>query len=161
MIYQKTISTIITDYATTPKRTILEVCKGLVYKVEIDFPTGPASLLKVQIYDGSHQVWPSTPGEFFHSDGFCISFDDTLLKLAAPFQYNIYTWNECESWPHSVTVRIGMVSNEIYIARFLPSVAYEQMMKVLREETKRQEAEKEAIIETPFSWIEESKNPNT
>ena len=38
-------------------------------------------------------------------------------------------------------------------------MAYEQMMKVLVEETKRQEAEKEAIIEVPFSWIEEAKIP--
>ena len=156
MIYQKTISTKIVDYFTTPKRTVLKVTKGLVYKVEIDFPTGPASLLKVQIYDGGHQVWPSNPDEYFHSDGYCISFDDTLLKLAAPFQYDIYTWNECESWPHSVTVRIGMVSQALYIARFLPSVAYEEMLKRLAEEQIKQEAEKEAIIEKPFSWMKES-----
>jgi len=56
-----------------------------------------------------------------------------------------------------VTIRIGMVSEEMYIARFLPSMAYEQMLEVLREETNRQEAqaelEREAIIEKPFSWI--------
>ena len=155
MIYQKTISTVIETYATIPKRTVLKVTKGLVYKIEIAFPPGPAGLLKVQIYDGGHQVWPSTPGEFFTADDRTIYYDDTLLKLAAPFQYDIYTWNECEVYPHEVTIRIGMVSQEIYIARFLPSVAYEQMLKVLTEETKRQEAEKEAIIEAPFSWIKE------
>lgn len=156
MIYQKTISTVITDFAITPKRTVLHVCKGLVYKVEIAFPPGPAGLLKVQIYDGGHQMWPSTPGEFFATEAETISYDDTFLKLAAPFQYDIYSINECEKFTHEVTIRIGMVSKEIYIARFLPSVAYDQMLKVLAEETKRQEAEKEAIIETPFSWLKET-----
>ena len=155
MIYQKTISTVITDFAVTPKRTVLNVTKGLVYKVEIAFPPGSAGLLKVKIYDGGHQVWPSNPDEYFATEAQTISFDDTLLKLAAPFQYDIYTWNKCEKFTHEVTVRIGMVSQEIYIARFLPSVAYEQMLKVLSEETKRQEAEKEAIIKAPFTWIKE------
>jgi len=159
VIYQKTISTVITDYATLPKQTILKVCKGLVYKVEIAFPPGPAGLLKVQIFDGGHQVWPSTPGEYFATEAQTISFDDTLLKLAAPFQYNIYTINECEKFTHEVTIRIGMVSQELYIARFLPSVAYEQMLKVLAEETKRQEAEKEAIIEEPFTWLRKGPGP--
>jgi len=155
VIYQKTISTVITTYAVTPKRTVLNVCKGLVYKIEIEFPPGPAGLLKVQIFEGGHQRWPSTPGEFFASDNRIIAFDDTLLKLTPPFQYDIYTWNECDKFSHEVIVRIGMVSKEIYMARFLPSVAYEQMLKILAKETKRQEAEKEAIIETPFSWIKE------
>lgn len=157
MIYQTTITTVKGPAAFTLKQSTLKVTKGLVYKVEIAFPPGCANLLKVRIFDGGHQMWPSNNDESFHTDGFVISFDDTLLKLAAPFQYNIHTVNEDTVYDHSVTIRIGMVSEEMYIARFLPSMAYEQMLEVLREETNRQEAqaelEREAIIEKPFSWI--------
>jgi len=154
VIYQTTISTPKDDYVTSPLRTVLKVAKGLVYKVEVDFPPGPQGLLKVVIYDGGHQRWPSTPGEYFALDNYCVSFDDTFLKLAAPFQFDILTWNECESYPHTVTVRLGMVSKDLYIARFLPTVAYEEMLRLIRVEQAEQEAEREAIIETPFSWLE-------
>lgn len=157
MIYQTTITTVKGPAAFTLKQSTLKVTKGLVYKVEIAFPPGCAGLLKVKIFDGGHQVWPSNNNESFSTDGHIISFDDTLLKLAAPFQYTIHTVNEDTIYDHSVTIRIGMVSEEMYIARFLPYMAYEQMLEVLREETNRQEAqaelEREAIIEKPFSWI--------
>jgi len=154
MIYSKNISTVITTYAEIPLRTVLKVTKGLVYKVEVDFPPGPRGTLKVQIFDGGHQLWPSTPGEFFMADGYCISFDDTFLKLIEPFQFDIYTWNIAEDYPHSVTVRIGMVSSELYMARFLPSYGYKELRRIIAEETALQEEIKESIIETPFSWIE-------
>jgi len=156
VIYSKYILTPITDYAIQPLQTVLKVTNGLVYKVEVDFPPGPSGLLKLQIYDGGHQVWPSTPGEYFITDGYCISFDDTLLKLVAPFQFDIYTWNEDTVHAHGVTVRIGMVSSEIYMARFLPTYGYKELRKVIAEEAALQEEAKKALIEQPFSWIEGS-----
>jgi len=155
MIYSKYISTPIEDYFTIPLQTVLKVTRGLVYKVEVDFPPGPTGLLKVQIYDGGHQVWPSTPGEYFITDGYCISFDDTLLKLIAPFQFDIYTWNEDTKHAHGVTIRIGMVSSELYMARFLPTFGYKELRRVIAEETALQEKEREAVIAKPFSWLEE------
>ena len=146
MIYSKYISTEIETYSTIPLQTTFKVTKGLVYKVEVDFPPGPSGLLKVQIYDGGHQLWPSTPGEYFISDGYCISFDDTLLKLVAPFQFDIYTWNEDEEYPHGVIVRIGMVSSEIFMARFLPSYGYKELRKVIAAEAALQEVARQAII---------------
>ena len=155
MIYQATIKTPIILYTLHPLRTVLKVSKGLVYKIEVDFPPGPQSLLKVRIFDGGHQMWPSSPDECFKTDNYCISFDDTFLKLAEPFQFDILTWNEDDTYSHNVTVRIGMVSQDIYMARFLPSMAYEQLLTLIREEQAKQEAEKEGLIEKPFSWIEE------
>ena len=154
MIYSKYISTEIETYATKPLQTVLKVTRGLVYKIEIDFPPGPTGLLKVQIFDGGHQVWPSTPGEYFITDGYCISFDDTLLKLVAPFQFDIYTWNEDEKHAHGVTIRIGMVSSELYMARFLPTFGYKELRRVIAEEAALQEEARMAIIETPFPWLQ-------
>lgn len=159
MIYSKYISTPIDDYAVNPLRTVLKVCKGLVYKIEVHFPPGPVGLYHCQIYDGGHQVWPSTPGERFASDGFCISFDDTYLKLAAPFEFTIYTWNTDDTYTHGLVVRIGMVSSELFMARFLPSYGYKQLAKMLKTEEKKQENDKEGIIKAPFSWIEDAVKP--
>ena len=154
MIYSHYVSTPIIIHTVNPLQSVLKVTKGLVYKVEVEFPPGPISLLRCQIYDGGYQVWPSTPGEYFKSDGYCISFDDTFLKLAEPFQFDIYTWNDDDTYPHGVTVRIGMVSSELFMARFLPTYGYKELSRILREEQERQEKEREGVISQPFSWIE-------
>lgn len=153
MIYSKYISTPIIDHVTTPLKTVLKVSCGLVYKVEVDFPPGPASLLKCQIYDGGFQAWPSTPGEFFASDNFCITFDDTYLKLTDPYQFDIFTWNEDETFAHGLTVRIGMVSSELFMARFLPTYGYRELTRYLEQEKITQEKEREGVLEQPFSWV--------
>jgi hypothetical protein len=153
VIYSQYISTVIDTYTVNPQRTILKVCKGLVYKVEVEFPPGPIGLLRCQIYDGGFQLWPSTPGQYFKSDGLLISFDDTYLKLIAPFEFTICTWNDDDTYPHGLTVRIGMVSKELFMSRFLPSYGYQELTRFLREEQESQEKEKEATIAKPFTWI--------
>lgn len=157
MIFQSSPTTEITAYTTTPKRTTLKVCRGLVYKIEIEFPPGPSGLLKVQLYDGGFQVWPSSPGQYFQTDGNIISFDDTYLKLAAPFTFDIYTWNLDDTWSHQVFIRIGMVDKEEYIARFLPTYGYKDLVTFLKTVQKEQEEARKGIIEQPFSWLKESK----
>jgi len=154
MIYSKYVNTLKLGDETLPKQSVLKVTNGLVYKVEVDFPPGPTGLLKVQIFDGGHQVWPSSSGESFSTDGYCISFDDTFLKLVAPFQFDIYTWNEDTIHSHGVTVRIGMVSSELYMARFLPTYGYKELRRIIAEETALQEQARGAIVATPFSWIQ-------
>jgi len=113
-------------------------------------------LLRCQICDGGYQIWPSTLGQYFKSDSLCISFDDTYLKLAAPFQFDILTWNDDDTYPHGLTVRIGMVSSELFMARFLPSYGYKQLAQLLKEEQEKQEQAKEGIIAEPFSWLGKS-----
>ena len=85
MIYSKFITTPANTLQSNPLRTSIKVTKGLVYKVEIMFPPGSLGLLRVAIFDGAYQAWPSTVGEWFRTDGETISYDDTYLKESAPF----------------------------------------------------------------------------
>lgn len=157
MIYSRTISTGKVGADDNPLNTELRVTKGLVYKVELDFPPGSAGLLKVAISDGGFQVWPSTLGQYFTGDGILISFDDIYLKEAEPFEFSIYTCNEDTEYPHGVTVRIGLVSKEIFMARFLPSISYkyfEEMM--LRLQAAQAAAAKVQVLErekTPYEVL--------
>lgn len=149
MIYTKTIET----ESGESEHQILHVTKGLIYRVEVDFPAGCAGLLKVRINDGGHQLYPSSPGETFHTDGKVIAFEDTYLKFAEPFQFDVYTENEDEEYPHTIQVRMGMVSEEIFMARFLPTYTYKYFQQMLREMQREQEDRYAAIREHPFEWI--------
>lgn len=151
MIYTKTVTTL----SGTSKHVVMPVTSGLVYKVEVEFPGGCAGLLSVAINDGGHQLYPSSPGETFASDDHVIAFDDTYLKTAAPFQFDIYTKNDDDTYPHKVQIRVGMVSAEIFMARFLPTYTYKYFKEMLDVMAKEQEERLAAIRESPMPWVEE------
>lgn len=153
MIYSSSITVPANTPATDPLRIPLKVTKGLVYRLEVEFPPGPWGLLYMAVFDGSFQVWPTTPGEFFHSDHYCVAFDDTYLKETAPYTFDIIAYNLDDTYQHKAQVRIGLVSEKVFMARFLPSLSYEFFKEMLIELQKSQEAEKQAQLENVFPWV--------
>lgn len=120
MIYTANITTPNNTARKALKKTVLHVTKGLVYKVEFYFPPGSAGLMGVAVFDGLFQVWPSTVGVFFMTDDETISFDDLFFKSAAPFEFQCYTYNLDTAHAHFLSVRIGLISDDAFIARFIP-----------------------------------------
>lgn len=157
MIYTANITTPKNTAKTALKHTVLQVTTGLVYKVEVYFPPGSAGLMGVAILDGLFQVWPSSAGEFFLGDTCLISYDDLYLKEAAPFQFSIYTYNLDTTYDHFAAIRVGMVSNEVFRARFLPNEAYDYFTQLLKQMSQEKAAaaaeQKEQLAETPFEWL--------
>lgn len=157
MIYTAKIDTPKNTSKSSPKRTKLDICKGLVYQVEFLFPPGCAGLTGVCVCDGGHQLWPSTSGEFFETEGETISFMDTYLKLVSPWHFDIFTYNSDDTYSHACHVRIGMVAKEIFMARFLPTYTYDHFISLLKqmeeEQRARSEAEASEILSNPFPWL--------
>lgn len=157
MIYAASITTPKKPDWGKIKHTVLNVTKGLVYKVEFYFPSGCAGLMGVAVFDGLFQCWPSTVGEFFHSDNETIRFDDMYLKESAPFQFDCYTYNDDDLYDHLVEVRIGLVSKEVFLARFMPTKGFDYLMeltaKLAAEQVERAALQKELMAETPFEWL--------
>lgn len=154
MIYSIALEILKDTKPWEPEHRALEVTKGLVYKVEFEFPDGCCALAHLAVYDGSYQVWPSTPGETFCTNGHTIAFDDTYLKLAKPFQFDFYAYNLDERFKHTIYCRIGMVAGDIFMARFLPTYAYKHFMKLIEEEQRRQEQKVIEVLEYPFGTEE-------
>jgi hypothetical protein len=159
MIYQSTITTPANTLLASPKKTLMNVSKGLVYKMEIVFPTGSAGLAGISIFDGSYQIWPSTLNEFFTGDDTVISFEDIYLKEAAPFEFTIFTYNLDDTYEHKIYVRIGFVTEDVFMARYLPEMSYQYFAKMLedlqRKQTEAAAAQREAILLSPFDWLKE------
>lgn len=157
MIYNLDILTPPETFATEPLKTIMPVTNGLIYRVEIYFPPGPYGLLHCWINDGSYQVWPSHDGTAFRGNSLMISFDDLYLKELPPYELSVYTYNLDDTYEHSVMVRIGLVSKDVYLARFLPSIGYEDFLTRMAslskdQEKARQEANDTTLVQ-PFSSI--------
>jgi len=99
----------ITTPSNTPKeskqKTVLQLEKGIIKSVEVFFPPGPAGLLKVQICQGVHQVFPKNTDGYFSSDHETIKYNDEYALLEPPYQLEAYTWNEDDTYAHMCQIR--------------------------------------------------------
>ncbi len=157
MIYTKQITTSSAPVGLIHKVSELAITKGLVYKIDIDFPSGSAGYLGVAIFDGGFQLWPSTIGDFFTGDNTVISFDDLYLKESKPYKLRIITYNEDTGYPHLVNIRIGLVSKRVFLARFLPHYAWQDFVKMLKdlelEQAEKKEEQRQEVLVSPFPWL--------
>ena len=154
MIYSVETDTPKNTLKDAPKRSVFKVTKGLVYRVEIQFPRGCAGLAYCSVYDGGYCVWPSHPGDWFRGSANTIGFDDTYLKLVEPYEFNVLSYNLDDSYKHSILVRIGMVSHEVFMARFLPSYSWKYFKKMLDEMREEEERRRREAAGAPLGWIE-------
>ena len=158
MIYTANITTVKNTARTALLKTVVRVTKGLVYKVEFYFPPGSAGLMGVAVFDGLYQVWPSTIGDFFVSDDETIRFDDMYLKKSAPYEFQCYSYNEDERFDHFMAVRIGLVSSDVFLARFMPTSDRQQFVKMRKrmekDRTVRAKEQRLRIRETAFAYMQ-------
>jgi hypothetical protein len=126
--------------ASAPELTVWKLTEGMIYQVEVSFPPGCTGLVSVKISDHAGQLYPYDAGEWFSGDGETISFQETAIVNVPPHELVIAGYNEDEKYDHTVSFRIGFVTKDLYIARFLPSVGAEQIAGVLRQLSAESEA---------------------
>ena len=148
MIYSTSITTANSKSKASATRTKLKITKGLIWLLEVDFPPGCVGLVHVQIFDGSYQILPASPDKTLSGDGRLLRYDDLYLKSAAPFELTIVTWNEDELWDHNIQIRIGLASTRLFMARYLPTIGWEDFAAQMGEVQKDQAKGKaEQVIE--------------
>lgn len=122
MIYGGLISTPANTAEATPKWSEYAISGGIFYHLKVIFPPGPSGLLKVQIFDATYQVFPTTPDAYFEGDNLRLDFDVLYPKDAAPFVFLVKTWNLDDTYAHTVQVLLSMESAEEFKARYLPMI---------------------------------------
>lgn len=113
MIFRFSITTDTTYSESNKKKTVLNVARGIVHHVDVQFPSGPSGLLHLHINDALHQVLPYNTGESFASSNVNISFREFLPMLEPPYQFEAYTWNEDTANDHLVIIRLGILPPHI------------------------------------------------
>lgn len=86
-----------------------KVWSGVIHQVSVMFPPGCASLLKVSIWHGGHQIYPSTELQYFAGDGETIPFRDHYKLHVGLNQITIKTKNEDTQYSHACRVRLGIL----------------------------------------------------
>lgn len=93
---------------TAKQITTLQLTRGTIKRVNIEFPSGHVGLTHIHINRGLYQVWPSNP------DADCSSSNETIIwveeyKLdTPPYAFVAYTWNDDDTYDHTITVRLEL-----------------------------------------------------
>lgn len=113
MIYSKLITTPANTPANTPLRTEIQLTRGVIHKVELEFPPGNQFLHRVQLIREGSFLFPTNPQGFFTSDGGIIAYRDYVEVSAEPLSLWVHSWNLDETYNHQVIIRLGVLRKKI------------------------------------------------
>lgn len=156
VIFTKDVTIPANTTKNSPVSQTLPVAAGLVYRVNFRFPQNLLGLAGIAVYDGSFQLWPSSPNEWFHSNNETITFNDLYLKKSEPMIFVLKGYNTDDTYGHTIQVRIGLVSEEKFQARYMPHLAvkeFEEMMKRIADE---QEQTNQEILDNALVFWKEA-----
>jgi len=96
------------------QETELKLDHGVIHRLSIGFPSGCEGLAHVKLLVGLHQLWPTSSDEDFALDDHNLEWDDYFELKDTPYTLTAVAWNEDETYPHTITVRIGVLPLEVY-----------------------------------------------
>jgi len=147
VVFTKTITTGANTAITSPKESWIGISRGLVYRSQVMFPPGCCGLAGVKIFEGGHQIYPVSPDEWLVGAGETIDFEDLYMITVLNTDLRILTYNLDTAYDHNIYVRLGVVVRPEFIARFLPTVGYEELEKLIEAIAReKQEAEVSAAF---------------
>lgn len=110
MLYEFSVTSPKNTPAADPTIVDAGLVAGLVTRVEVQFPSGCAGLVHASIRDALHQVWPTNPDGDFTADSETIAWDEQYEMPKEPYHFQLVVWNEDDTFPHTVTFRIAMIT---------------------------------------------------
>lgn len=120
MIYTYSATIPKNTLVTAKHRTDLPLCRGIIHKIEVQFPVGCSGVLRAHINDALNQVWPTNGNSYFASDGHVISFDESYEMLIKPYLLTLWSWNISTEFSHEITVNIGILPKKNLVHYILP-----------------------------------------
>jgi len=129
MIYQKSITTQPNRSKTNPLLTRVQLCYGLLYKLNVYFPPGSTGLAGLAIIEENTQIYPIGSDEFFVGDNLLWTYDDTRYITVSPYEFVIKTYNEDQLFEHLIIVSFGIISDDKLMLRYIPESIIDNIKK--------------------------------
>lgn len=108
-----TVAASTTEANATTQR--MKLTKGVVHRLEIQFPDGCAGLAHVRILEDGHQFAPTNPSGNFASDGHTIVIDEHYELQSSPYSFKAVVWNDDDTYSHTIYVRVGVLRGEFWL----------------------------------------------
>jgi hypothetical protein len=88
----------------------LKLTHGILHRVEVEFPPLCAGLAHLVVERFGSQLWPTNPDGDLASDGYTIAWDEDYELTEAPYSIKLRGWNEDDTYPHTITLRVALAS---------------------------------------------------
>jgi hypothetical protein len=113
VIYSIPITTPKNTQEDTPLVTEIPIIKGVIHKVEFDFPPGNQFLHRLRLVREGAYILPSNKGGYFTTEGNIISYREHWEIKDEPLAVYVHSWNLDETYDHTVIVRLGILRKNI------------------------------------------------
>lgn len=109
MFYDFAITIPANTAKSSPVEQELNLTYGIVHRIEVHFPAYCAGLAHLIVKRFEQQLWPTNPDGSFASDNYTIAFSEHYSLETSPYTLKVEAWNEDDTWPHTITLRIGIL----------------------------------------------------
>jgi hypothetical protein len=106
VFYVFPITTPANTLESAKQKTTLKLTSGRITQVQVQFPSGHIGLTHISLNVGLYQLYPANPEAQFSSSGETICFVEDITLASPPYEMEAYTWNEDDTYEHTITVRI-------------------------------------------------------
>lgn len=113
MIFEYDLTIPANTSVAVPAKGEMKVARGIIHKVEVTFPAGCNRAVLVTIRRALHQVWPTNPDGQLKANNYTISFPVWYEIDQPPYEMQVYGWSPGTTYPHVITVRLGISSREV------------------------------------------------
>jgi hypothetical protein len=95
-----------------PDRQKLKITKGVIKGWYIFFPDETADVLHLQIRYHGHQILPINDTENLYGGGCLFDIEENVAVDKAPYELDIYSWNDDDSYPHEYNIHVNILREE-------------------------------------------------
>jgi hypothetical protein len=106
MIFDVHITTPANTAKTSHLTTTIPIVKGTITQMFVQFPPGVNALAHLKLLWGLYQIFPSNEQGDFATGAETIVWDENIVIDHDPAQLTAITWNEDDTYQHTITVRI-------------------------------------------------------
>lgn len=108
MIFTAAISTPANTSKDAPVTTAIQIVFGTITNVKVFFPPGVNALAHIKLLYGLVQIFPSNEQADFAGGDVMFDWPEDIDITAEPTQITAVTWNDDDTYPHTITVHIVM-----------------------------------------------------
>jgi len=94
----------------------LYVAQGIITWVSVLFPPGCVGLAHCTIHHYAKQIIPSVESMDLSGDTFPIEWNDYYEMYAEPYLLKFTGWNEDDTYPHKISIRIAILPRRAIMA---------------------------------------------
>ena len=97
---------------SNPVEEDLKLTHGIIHRIEVQFPIGTLALTHCRLEHHTFGELPTNPSGSFATDGYTIPIDEYLEFFSEPYIIRATCWNDDDTYPHTVTIRIGIMESK-------------------------------------------------